>query len=114
MSCASATHTLDWAAATISGRASESRRAVARLIGKRRSVGSSGACFSFTATKSLAGRGGGIGVCGRAGGNGDGAGVDWVWARHGNGANPWRIKVATMIVAKQNRSIGRGSILFPP
>ena len=32
-----------WAAATISGRASESRRAVARLIGKRRSVGSGGA-----------------------------------------------------------------------
>ena len=47
VSCASATQTLAWAAATISGRASESRRAVARLIGKRRSVGSSGAGFSF-------------------------------------------------------------------
>ena len=111
MSCASATHTLAWAAATISGRASESRKAVARLIGKRRSVGSSGACFSFTVPKSLAGRGGGIGRCGRAGGNGAG---DAVWVRHGHGSNPWSIKVATMIVAKRNRSIGRGSIPCPP
>ncbi len=47
MSCASATQTLAWAAATTSGRASESRKAVARLIGKERSVGSSGANFSF-------------------------------------------------------------------
>ena len=47
VSSASATQTLACAAATISGRASESRRAVARLIGKRRSVGSSGAGFSF-------------------------------------------------------------------
>src|SRR5262245_55715932 len=46
VSSASATQTLAWAAATISGRASESRRAVARLIGKRRSVGSTGAGFS--------------------------------------------------------------------
>ena len=46
VSSASATQTLACAAATISGRASESRRAVARLIGKRRSVGSSGAGFS--------------------------------------------------------------------
>ena len=38
VSWASATQTLACAAATISGRASESRRAVARLIGKRRSV----------------------------------------------------------------------------
>ena len=50
VSCASATQTLAWAAATISGRASESRRAVARLIGKRRSVDSSGAGFSFRST----------------------------------------------------------------
>ncbi len=42
VSSASATQTLACAAATISGRASESRRAVARLIGKRRSVGSNG------------------------------------------------------------------------
>ena len=47
MSWASATQTLAWAAATISGRASESRKAVARLIGKRKSVGSSGAALSF-------------------------------------------------------------------
>ena len=56
-------------------------------------------------------RGGGIGWRGRADGNGAGAGV---WARHGNGSNPWSVKVATMIVAKQNRSIGRGSIPCPP
>ena len=48
VSSASATQTLACAAATISGRASESRRAVARLIGKRRSVGSSGAALSFS------------------------------------------------------------------
>ena len=48
VSWASATQTLAWAAATISGRASESRKAVARLIGKRRSVGSSGAGLSFS------------------------------------------------------------------
>ena len=47
VSWASATHTLACAAATISGRASESRKAVARLIGKRRSVGSSGAGLSL-------------------------------------------------------------------
>ena len=47
MSCASATQTLAWAAATISGRASESRKAVARLIGKPTSVGSSGARLSL-------------------------------------------------------------------
>ena len=46
VSCASATQTLAWAAATISGRASESRKAVARLIGKPKSVGSSGAGLS--------------------------------------------------------------------
>ena len=46
MSSASATQTLACAAATISGRASESRSAVARLIGKRRSVGSNGAGLS--------------------------------------------------------------------
>jgi len=33
---------------------------------------------------------------------------------HGGGSNPWSIKVATMIVAKQTRSIGRGSIPSPP
>ena len=48
VSSASATQTLACAAATISGRASESRKAVARLIGKRRSVGSSGAGLSST------------------------------------------------------------------
>ena len=47
VSCASATHTLAWAAATTSGRASESRGTVARLIGNDRSVSSSGAVFSF-------------------------------------------------------------------
>ena len=46
VSSASATQTLACAAATISGRASESRNAVARLIGKRRSVGSNGAGLS--------------------------------------------------------------------
>src|SRR5262249_33076709 len=44
---ASATQTLACAAATISGRASASRNAVARLIGKRTSVGSVGASLSF-------------------------------------------------------------------
>ena len=53
MSCASATQTLAWAAATISGRASESRKAVARLIGKRRSVCSSGAAFRCTSFSRL-------------------------------------------------------------
>ena len=52
VSCASATQTLAWAAATISGRASESRKAVARLIGNRRSVGSSGAGLSFKESRS--------------------------------------------------------------
>ena len=46
VSCASATHTLAWAAATIRGLASESRKAVARLIGNSRSEGSSGAGLS--------------------------------------------------------------------
>ena len=39
VSSASATHTLAWAAATMSGRASLNRSAVARLIGKPMSVG---------------------------------------------------------------------------
>src|SRR5271170_937720 len=52
VSCASATQTLAWAAATISGRASESRKAVARLIGKPTSVDSKGARLSL-ATRSL-------------------------------------------------------------
>src|SRR4051812_47993690 len=43
---ASATQTLAWAAATMIGRASASLRAVARLIGNRRSEGSVGAGFS--------------------------------------------------------------------
>src|SRR4051794_5791376 len=43
VSSASATQTRACAAATIRGRASERRRAVARLIGNRRSVDSSGA-----------------------------------------------------------------------
>src|SRR5438128_1239730 len=43
---ASATQTPACAAATISGRASERRKAVARLIGNWRSVGSSGAGLS--------------------------------------------------------------------
>src|SRR5437763_11259877 len=47
VSSASATQTLACAAATISGRASERRRAVARLIGNRRSVGAVGAGFSL-------------------------------------------------------------------
>src|SRR5436305_15003331 len=47
---ASAIQTLACAAATISGRASESRRAVARLIGKRRSVGSRGVGFRLIFT----------------------------------------------------------------
>src|SRR5208282_5163725 len=101
------------AAATIKGRASERRKAVARLIGNGRSVASRGACFSFTASNSRAGLGGGIGGCGWAGGNDDGGGAG-DWARHGGGSNPWSIKVATMIVAKQTRSIGRGSIPSSP
>ena len=56
---ASAIHTLAWAAATISGRASESLSAVARLIGRPTSLGSRGAFFSFTASAS--------GDCGIAG-----------------------------------------------
>src|SRR4051812_47804504 len=44
---ASANQTLACAAATIRGRASESRRAVARVIGKRKSVGANGAALSF-------------------------------------------------------------------
>src|SRR5262245_42293289 len=47
VSWASATHTLAWADATTSGRASESRSAVARLIGRGRSLGWSGADPSF-------------------------------------------------------------------
>src|SRR5512142_1990341 len=43
VSSASATQTLACAAATTNGRASESRSAVARLIGNRRSVGANGA-----------------------------------------------------------------------
>ena len=46
VSSASAIQVLACAAATIRGRASESRRAVARLIGNRRSVGSNGAALS--------------------------------------------------------------------
>src|SRR5689334_19462892 len=46
VSSASATQTRACAAATISGRASESRKAVARLIGKRTSVSSNGAKLS--------------------------------------------------------------------
>src|SRR4051812_24253501 len=46
VSSASATQTPAWAAATTSGRASESRSAAARLIGNRRSLGSNGAGFS--------------------------------------------------------------------
>src|SRR5436305_1940056 len=46
VSSASATQTPAWAAATISGRASESRSAVARLIGNARSVGRTGAGLS--------------------------------------------------------------------
>src|SRR4051812_49263078 len=48
VSSASATQTLACAAATISGRASESRSAVARLIGNRRSVGIIGAGLNFS------------------------------------------------------------------
>src|SRR5271157_4614531 len=54
-----------------------------------------------------------IGGWGGAGGNDDGGGAG-DWARHGGGSNPWSIKVATMIVAKQTRSIGRGSIPSSP
>ena len=54
VSCASATHTLACAAATISGRASERRNEVARLIGKRRSAGSSGAGLMVTARSAAA------------------------------------------------------------
>src|SRR4051812_2496358 len=43
LSRASATHTPAWAAATTKGLASDSRNAVARLIGKGWSAGSSGA-----------------------------------------------------------------------
>src|SRR5271155_5044768 len=52
VSCASATQTLAWAAATINGRASLSRSAVARLIGNPTSVDSRGAFLSFTASGS--------------------------------------------------------------
>src|SRR5512135_2483143 len=52
VSSASATQTLAWAAATISGRASASRNAVARLIGNRRSVGAVGAGRSVRPTAS--------------------------------------------------------------
>ena len=44
---ASATQTLDCAMATINGRASESLKAAAKLIGKRMSAVSNGAGFSF-------------------------------------------------------------------
>src|SRR5512135_2452653 len=47
VSSASATQVLACAAATISGRASESRRAVARLIGNRKSVGANGVACSL-------------------------------------------------------------------
>ncbi len=50
MSCASATHTLACAVATISGRASESRSAVARLIGNMKSDDSCGAGLSLRST----------------------------------------------------------------
>ena len=50
VSSASATQTLACAAATTSGRASESRSAAARLIGNRRSVASNGAGFSLGVT----------------------------------------------------------------
>src|SRR4051812_35444574 len=50
VSSASAIHVLAWAAATTSGRASERRRAVARLIGNRTSVGSRGAGLSVKRT----------------------------------------------------------------
>src|SRR4051794_12385176 len=104
VSSASATHTLACAAATTSGLASESRRAVARLIGKQTSVGSRGAGFSFksvarglgrlVATLSPSGtRGGSVG--GRAGG----------WAAHGAGSTPQRNKAVTRIHAQADRSI---------
>src|SRR5690349_19389086 len=76
-SSASATQTLACAAATTSGRASVSRRAVARLIGKRRSVGSRGARFIVIPAPSrlvlavaapLSGRRGALGEIGKAGG----------------------------------------------
>src|SRR5262249_51356586 len=47
---ASATHVLACAVATISGRASASRSAVARLIGKRKSLGPTGAGLRCTCT----------------------------------------------------------------
>ena len=72
--------------------------------GKRSSVGSSGAGFRFVAPKSLAGRGGGIGGCGRAGG----------WARQGKGSPQESSTVANMIVTLPIRSIGCGSFPVPP
>src|SRR3954453_2647635 len=60
VSSASATQVRAWAAATTSGRASESRSAVARLIGNRRSPGANGAGLSV----GWAARGEGPGVRG--------------------------------------------------
>src|SRR4051794_4572819 len=65
-SSASATQTRAWAAATIRGRASDSRSAVARLIGNRRSFGAKGAASSL----GLASRGDGGVAPGVAGGSG--------------------------------------------
>ena len=71
-------------AATISGRASESRRAVARLIGKPRSVDSSGADFSSTAFWS----GEGDPETRGAGDGGGGWGISWAQALLG-GFDDW-------------------------
>src|SRR5690349_8539098 len=55
VSSASATQTLACAAATTSGRASDSRSAVARLIGNRRSVETIGAGFKRRSVSSALG-----------------------------------------------------------
>src|SRR3954453_20481020 len=85
VSSASATHTRACAAATISGRASERRSAVARLIGKRRSVGANGGALSLGVVAS--GERGVADDAGKAGGKarvpGTSAGAAVGWAEHG-------------------------------
>src|SRR5215469_4676398 len=111
VSCASATQTPACAAATTSGRASESLRAAAKLIGSGTSVASKGAGLSAIPRSSRGGAGRGIGI-----GKGDGeAGPPWVgadataggavvrgvagvWARPGDGPNPGSSTVARMTV----------------
>src|SRR6185437_1698044 len=132
-SCASAIQALAWAMATMMGRASASRRAVARLIGKERSPASNGGAFRSTTCPPggggnsrgdfCDGRGEGrVGSASRAGGAGAVAVGEWstqsccglarglggdvgIWARQDVGSNRQSSATAKASITLPNRSI---------